>query len=75
METPFSSYPDAAAKMGDMTAVLCLFVIDANRTHPVTSVLNSGGLLRAMTRCHAKGQMNLYGRLKRLVDRARNADT
>lgn len=70
-----SAWKAAVAQMGDMTAALCLLVIDANRTHPVTPVLNPGGLLRAMTRRHAKGQLNLYGSLKGLSERARNADT
>lgn len=70
-----SAWKAAVAQMGDITAALCLLVIDANRTHPVTPVLNPGGLLRAMTRRHAKGQLNLYGSLKGLTERARNANT
>ncbi len=49
--------------MGDVTATLCVLVIDSNRFHPVTPIRRPGGALRAMTRRHAAGDLNLVGSL------------
>jgi replication initiation protein RepC len=49
--------------MGDVTAMLCVLIIDANRFHPATPIQRPGGALRAMTRRHAAGSLNLVGSL------------
>ena len=57
--------------MGDFRAALCLLVTDANRDHPVTPVRKPGGHLRALTRRHQAGQLNLVGSLVGLAHRRR----
>ncbi len=66
-----SAYHDAVSRMGQHLTTLSLLVIDANRDHPVTPVRNPGGLLRAMTRKHAAGQLNIAGSLIGLSERNR----
>lgn len=58
-----SAYHAAVDAMGQYLTTLCLIVIDANRTHPVTPVRNPGGLLRAMTRRHQARRLNIAGSL------------
>lgn len=64
-----SAYHSAVDVMGQYLATLCLLVIDANRDHPITPVRNPGGLLRAMTRKHSAGQLNIAGSLIGLSER------
>lgn len=64
-----TAYHDAVDQMGPHLTTLCLLVIDANRTHPVTPVRNPGGLLRAMTRKHMAGRLNIAGSLIGLMER------
>ncbi len=47
----------AAEQMGDFATALCILIIDRNVTHPVTPIKSPGGVLRAMTARHAKGQL------------------
>lgn len=64
-----SAYQDAAGQMGEIAAMLCVLLIDRNRFHPVTPIANPGGALRAMTRRHAAGQLNLVQSLFGLMKR------
>lgn len=66
-----SAWEEAADAMGEYFAALCVVVTDANRTHPVTAVLNPGGHLRAMVRRHRAGNLNLVGSLIGLDERRR----
>ncbi|PRZ45577.1 replication initiation protein RepC [Tritonibacter scottomollicae] len=54
-----SAFNDATDQMGSMAASLCIMIIDRNRFHPATPIKSPGGVLRAMTRRHASGQLNL----------------
>ncbi|WP_161793844.1 replication initiation protein RepC [Jannaschia aquimarina] len=65
-----SAWEDACDRMGEVTAMLCVLVIDANRHHPVTPIRRPGGALRAMTKRHAAGELNLVGSLAGLMARA-----
>lgn len=42
--------------MDDFTVALCILIIDRNRFYSVTLILNTGGVLRAMT--NGKLQVN-----------------
>lgn len=64
-----SAWDAAVDQMGDVTAMLCVLVIDANRFHPITPIQRPGGALRAMTRRHALGDLNLVGSLIGLQNR------
>ena len=66
-----SAWEEAADAMGEYAAALCIMVTDANRTHPVTPVLNPGGHLRAMVRRYRAGSLNLRGSLIGLDERRR----
>ena len=67
-----SAWTEAIAAMGDMTAALCVLIVDANRTHPVTPIRKPGGALRGMVRRHGLGQLNITGSLIGLSERLRN---
>lgn len=69
-----SAYHAAIDEMGQHLTTLCLLVVDANQDHPVTPVRNPGGLLRAMTRKHASGQLNIAGSLIGLSERRRQGN-
>lgn len=69
-----SAWDDAVGQMGDVTATLCVLVVDANRFHPVTPIRRPGGALRAMTRRHAAGDLNLVGSLIGLQSRVFQED-
>ena len=64
-----SAFNDAVEQMGNLAASLCVLIIDRNRFHPVTPVKCPGGVLRAMTRRHASGQLNLNRSLFGLMQR------
>ncbi|MEM9670933.1 MAG: replication initiation protein RepC, partial [Pseudomonadota bacterium] len=64
-----SAYEAGVHQMGDVATALCILIIDRNRHHPVTPVRNPGGVLRAMTKRHAQGQLNLTGSLIGLFER------
>lgn len=66
-----SAYRDAVEQMSDMGTALCILIIDRNQHHPVTPIKNPGGALRAMTRRHAHGTLNLAGGLIGLSQRAK----
>jgi replication initiation protein RepC len=63
------AWRDASETMGDFRAALCVLVTDANRDHPVTPIRKPGGHLRALTRRHQAGQLNLVGSLIGLAER------
>ena len=54
-----SAWTEAEEVMGDWIAFLALLVIDRNRFHPVTPVINPGGALRAFTDRARRGELNL----------------
>ena len=54
-----SAWLDAADVMGEEIAFLAVLVIDRNRFHPTTPILNPGGALRAFTARARKGELNL----------------
>lgn len=64
-----AAWRDAVDAMGDFRAALCVLVTDANRDHPATPIRKPGGHLRALTRRHRVGQLNLVGSLMGLAER------
>ena len=50
---------EAQEAMGWRRALLAVAVIDRNREHPVTPIRNPGGALRALTRRHQVGALDL----------------
>ena len=58
-----SAYQEAVDTMGDLTTAICLLIIDANMRRSSNPVQNPGGMLRAMTRQHKAGRLNLVGSL------------
>ena len=58
-----SAYQEAVDTMGDLTTAICLLIIDANLMRSSNPVQNPGGMLRAMTRQHKAGRLNLVGSL------------
>ena len=64
-----SAYFAAQEQMGDMATALCILIIDRNRFHPETPIRNPGGVLRAMTKRHAAGVLNIVGSLIGLSER------
>lgn len=67
-----SAWTEATEVMGDMTAALCVLIVDANRNHPLTPIRKPGGALRGMVRRHAIGELNITGSLIGLSERLRN---
>lgn len=51
------AYQLATDQMGDFATALCILIIDRNINHPTTPIKSPGGVLRAMTARHAKGQL------------------
>jgi len=66
-----SAYFAAQEQMGDMATALCILIIDRNRFHPETPIHNPGGVLRAMTKRHAAGVLNIVGSLIGLSERGK----
>lgn len=66
-----SAYRDAFNQMSSFQTALCILIIDRNRFHPVTPIKNPGGALRAMTRRHGQGKLNLVGGLIGLSERSK----
>jgi len=66
-----SAYFAAQEQMGDMATALCVLIIDRNRFHPETPIQNPGGVLRAMTKRHAAGVLNIVGSLVGLSERGK----
>lgn len=64
-----SAFNDAAEQMGEMAACLCILVIDRNRFHPNTPIKSPGGVLRAMTKRHAAGNLQLANSIFGLINR------
>ena len=54
-----TAYEAAQEAMGWQAALLAVAIIDRNRDHPVTPIRNPGGALRALTRRHQQGGLNL----------------
>ena len=65
----YDAWEKAVGTMGEPSATVAVFLIDANRDHPRTPVRNPGGALRAMTERHRKGSLNLIGSLMGLTRR------
>ena len=68
------AWDQAVETMGDMTAALAVYIIDANRFHPVRPIHKPGGALRALTRRAAQGKFNLDGSLVGILERARSLE-
>ena len=66
-----SAYLAAQEQMGDMATAMCILIIDRNRFHPETPIQNPGGVLRAMTKRHAAGVLNIIGSLIGLSERGK----
>lgn len=66
-----SAYREAFNQMSSLQTALCILIIDRNRFHPVTPIKNPGGALRAMTRRHGQGKLNLVGGLIGLSERSK----
>ncbi|WP_343504200.1 replication initiation protein RepC [Alloyangia pacifica] len=58
-----SAWDDAVRKMGVEDATWCVFILDARAGDPETPILSPGGYLRAMTRRHEEGTLNIVGGL------------
>ncbi|SDF71229.1 Replication protein C N-terminal domain-containing protein [Salipiger thiooxidans] len=58
-----SAWRAAVRKMGAEDATWCVFIIDAKASNVDTPILNPGGYLRAMTRRHEEGALNIVGGL------------
>ena len=69
-----SAWADALDVMGPEVAAVALLIVDANRAHPTTPVLNPGGLLRSMTARHRRGALNITGSLIGLLARTARTD-
>ena len=54
-----SAFEEAMEAMGWLRAMLAVIVIDRNRAHPTRPILNCGGALRAFTRRHQQGALDL----------------
>ena len=54
-----SAWTGACDVMGEQAAFIALLVIDRNRFHPDTPVINPGGALRAFTDRARRGELNL----------------
>ena len=54
-----SAFEEAVEAMGWLRAMLSVMVIDRNREHPTRPVRNCGGALRAFTRRHRRGVLDL----------------
>lgn len=66
-----SAWHDACDAMGEPVAFLALLVIDRNRFHPKTPILNPGGALRAFTRKARTGELDLTRSLLGIWERER----
>ena len=66
-----SAWHDACDAMGEPVAFLALLVIDRNRFHPRTPILNPGGALRAFTRKARLGELDLTRSLLGIWERER----
>ncbi|WP_366871118.1 replication initiation protein RepC [uncultured Ruegeria sp.] len=63
------AYREAVLQMGVETTTICLIIIDRNRSHPQTPIKNPGGVLRAMTRRYAVGDLRINASLIALAKR------
>ena len=66
-----SAWHDACDAMGEPVAFLALMIIDRNRFHPRTPILNPGGALRAFTRKARLGELDLTRSLLGIWERER----
>ncbi|MYI68656.1 MAG: hypothetical protein F4103_07905 [Boseongicola sp. SB0673_bin_14] len=57
--TSISAWHEACDAMGPPLAFLALIVMDRNRFHPKSPVLNPGGVLRAFTARAREGRLDL----------------
>ena len=64
-----SAYEEAVAEMGRIDALVSLIVINRNQTHPTRPVHNPGGALRAFSRKHKAGMLNLQASIFGLLHR------
>ena len=66
-----SAWHDACDAMGETVAFLALLVIDRNRFHPDTPILNPGGALRAFTARARIGELDLTRSILGIWERER----
>ena len=64
-----SAYEEAVAEMGRIDALLSLIVINRNQSHPARPIGNPGGALRAFSRKHKVGMLNLQASIFGLLQR------
>ena len=58
-----SAWAAACDRMGRARAAICVLLLDANRDHPTSPVMNPGGALRGMIKAHNRGKLNVIGSL------------
>ena len=58
-----SAWAAACDRMGRARAAICVLLLDANRDHPTSPVMNPGGALRGMIKAHNRGKLNIIGSL------------
>ncbi|WP_169310727.1 replication initiation protein RepC [Cereibacter changlensis] len=66
-----SAWDDACDAMGPMEAALSVVVIDAGQYRASRPIHSPGGALRAFTRKHKAGQLNLAGSIIGMIERRR----
>ncbi|TKA98406.1 transposase [Cereibacter changlensis] len=66
-----SAWDDACDAMGPMEAALSVVVIDAGQYRASRPIHSPGGTLRAFTRRHRAGQLNLTGSIIGMIERSR----
>ncbi|PZX46953.1 replication initiation protein RepC [Cereibacter changlensis] len=66
-----SAWDDACNAMGPIEAALSVIVIDAGQYRSSRPIHSPGGALRAFTRRHKAGQLNLTGSIIGMIERSR----
>jgi len=64
-----SAWTEACQAMGPALAAICVILTDARTDDPVSPVREAGGYLRALTRTHKRGELNIIGSLIGLSER------
>ena len=68
----YSAWTEACRQMGPAMATICVILTDAHAAPEVNMVRNPGGYLRALTRAHKNGTLNIIGGLIGLNERRRH---
>lgn len=64
-----SAWAEACNRMGAELATICVLLTDANIDNPDNPIRSPGGYLRALTRAHQTGTLNIFGGLIGLSQR------